>query len=48
MITNLFSSLDAVIPVSARGSRTWLWGGFAVGASDAERGFYALHYLCRS
>ena len=36
VITNLFSSLDAVIPGLGTTLVQWIWGGFAVGASDAQ------------
>ena len=44
VITNLFSSLDAVIP--GLGSRLveWIWGGFSVGGPTLNR-LYSLHYL---
>ena len=44
VITNLFSSLDAV--VSGIGTRLveWIWGGFAVGGPTLTR-LYSLHYL---
>ena len=45
VITNLFSSLDQIIPhAAARTSPTWLWGDFAVGDATLNR-FFSLHYL---
>jgi ubiquinol-cytochrome c reductase cytochrome b subunit len=44
VITNLFSSLDQVIPGLGTGIVTWLWGGFAVGNPTLNR-FFSLHYL---
>ena len=44
VITNLFSSLDGVIPGLGTAIVTWLWGGFAVGNATLNR-FYSLHYL---
>ena len=44
VITNLFSSLDAVIPGLGTKLVEWIWGGFAVGGPTLNR-LYALHYL---
>ena len=44
VITNLFSSLDAVIPGLGTKIVTWLWGGFAVSGVTLNR-FFSLHYL---
>jgi ubiquinol-cytochrome c reductase cytochrome b/c1 subunit len=44
VITNLFSSLDALIPGLGTTLVQWIWGGFAVGGPTLNR-LYALHYL---
>ncbi len=44
VITNLFSSLDAVIPGLGTAIVTWLWGGFSVTGTTLTR-FFSLHYL---
>src|SRR6516225_4112810 len=44
VITNLFSSLDAVIPGLGTRLVQWIWGGFAVGGPTLTR-LYSLHYL---
>ena len=44
VITNLFSSLDAVIPGLGTKIVTWLWGGFSVSSVTLNR-FFSLHYL---
>jgi ubiquinol-cytochrome c reductase cytochrome b/c1 subunit len=44
VITNLFSSLDAVVPGIGTRLVEWIWGGFAVGAPTLTR-LYSLHYL---
>src|SRR5271169_794619 len=44
VITNLFSSLDAVVPGLGTRLVQWIWGGFAVGAPTLNR-LYSLHYL---
>jgi ubiquinol-cytochrome c reductase cytochrome b/c1 subunit len=44
VITNLFSSLDGVIPGMGTAIVTWLWGGFSVGNATLNR-FFSLHYL---
>ncbi len=44
VITNLFSSVDAIIPGLGTRIVQWLWGGYAVSGTTLTR-FYALHYL---
>jgi ubiquinol-cytochrome c reductase cytochrome b/c1 subunit len=44
VITNLFSSLDQVIPGLGTAIVQWLWGGFSVTGTTLNR-FYSLHYL---
>ena len=44
VITNLFSSLDEIIPGLGSTVVTWLWGGYSVTGSTLKR-FYSLHYL---
>ncbi|MBU6444451.1 MAG: cytochrome b N-terminal domain-containing protein [Alphaproteobacteria bacterium] len=44
VITNLFSSLDQVVPHMGTAIAHWLWGGFAVGDPTLNR-FFSLHYL---
>ena len=44
VITNLFSSLDAVVPGLGTRLVEWIWGGFAVGGPTLNR-LYSLHYL---
>ncbi len=44
VITNLFSSLDAVVPGLGTTLVQWIWGGFAVGGPTLNR-LYSLHYL---
>ena len=44
VITNLFSSLDQIIPGLGTVIVTWLWGGFSVGNATLNR-FFSLHYL---
>ncbi|MGH8338416.1 MAG: cytochrome b, partial [Gammaproteobacteria bacterium] len=44
VITNIFSSLDGVIPGLGTAIVTWLWGGYSVGNATLNR-FYSLHYL---
>ena len=44
VITNLFSSLDQMIPHLGTAIVTWLWGGFGVSNATLNR-FYSLHYL---
>jgi ubiquinol-cytochrome c reductase cytochrome b/c1 subunit len=44
VITNLFSSIDTIIPGLGTRIVQWLWGGFSVSGTTLNR-FYALHYL---
>ena len=44
VITNLFSSLDEIIPGLGTAVVTWLWGGYSVTGATLNR-FYSLHYL---
>jgi ubiquinol-cytochrome c reductase cytochrome b subunit len=44
VITNLFSSLDAVIPGLGTRIVQWLWGGYSVSGVTLNR-FFSLHYL---
>ena len=44
VITNLFSSIDTVIPGLGTSLVEWIWGGFSVGAPTLNR-LYSLHYL---
>ena len=44
VITNLFSSLDAVIPGLGTAIVEWLWGGYSVSGTTLNR-FFSLHYL---
>lgn len=44
VITNLFSSLDEVIPGLGTVIVTWLWGGYSVTGATLNR-FFSLHYL---
>src|SRR6185503_13759622 len=44
VITNLFSSLDSVIPGLGTRIVQWLWGGYSVSGTTLTR-FYSLHYL---
>src|SRR5512134_1313238 len=44
VITNLFSSLDAVFPGLGTRIVQWLWGGYSVSGTTLNR-FYSLHYL---
>ena len=44
VITNLFSSLDSVIPGLGTRIVQWLWGGYSVSGTTLNR-FYSLHYL---
>jgi ubiquinol-cytochrome c reductase cytochrome b/c1 subunit len=44
VITNLFSSIDAIIPGLGTRIVQWLWGGYAVSGTTLTR-FYSLHYL---
>jgi len=44
VITNLFSSLDGVIPGLGTLIVQWLWGGYSVSGTTLNR-FFSLHYL---
>jgi ubiquinol-cytochrome c reductase cytochrome b subunit len=44
VITNLFTSLDQLVPHLGTSIATWLWGDFAVGDATLNR-FFSLHYL---
>jgi ubiquinol-cytochrome c reductase cytochrome b/c1 subunit len=44
VITNLFSSLDGVIPGLGTAIVQWLWGGYSVSGTTLNR-FYSLHFL---
>ena len=44
VITNLFSSLDSIIPGVGSAIVRWLWGGYAVSGETLNR-FFSLHYL---
>ena len=44
VITNLFSSVDSIIPGLGTRIVQWLWGGYSVSGTTLTR-FYALHYL---
>ncbi len=44
VITNLFSSLDQIIPGLGTSLVQWIWGGFAVGDPTLNR-LFSLHYL---
>jgi ubiquinol-cytochrome c reductase cytochrome b/c1 subunit len=44
VITNLFTSIDQVLPHVGTAVTQWLWGGFAVGDPTLNR-FFSLHYL---
>jgi ubiquinol-cytochrome c reductase cytochrome b subunit len=44
VITNLFSSFDAIIPGLGTRIVQWLWGGFSVSGVTLNR-FFSLHYL---
>ncbi|XSG83612.1 MAG: cytochrome b [Methyloligella sp. ZOD6] len=44
VITNLFSSLDMVVPGLGTSLVQWIWGGYAVGGPTLTR-LFALHYL---
>lgn len=44
VITNLFSSLDQVIPGLGTAIVQWLWGGYSVSGTTLNR-FFSLHYL---
>lgn len=44
VITNLFSSLDEIIPGLGTAVVTWLWGGYSVSGATLNR-FFSLHFL---
>jgi ubiquinol-cytochrome c reductase cytochrome b/c1 subunit len=44
VITNLFSSIDSIIPGLGSAITRWLWGGYAVSGTTLNR-FFSLHYL---
>ena len=44
VITNLFSSIDQVIPGVGTAIVEWLWGGYSVSGTTLNR-FFSLHYL---
>ena len=44
VITNLFSSIDSIVPGLGTRIVQWLWGGYAVSGTTLTR-FYSLHYL---
>ncbi|MDA7946988.1 MAG: cytochrome b N-terminal domain-containing protein [Hyphomicrobiaceae bacterium] len=44
VITNLFSSLDSIIPGLGTTVVEWIWGGFSVGGPTLTR-LFSLHYL---
>jgi len=44
VITNLFTSIDQILPHAGTAVTQWLWGGFAVGDPTLNR-FFSLHYL---
>ena len=44
VITNLFSSLDSIIPGVGTAIVEWLWGGYSVSGATLNR-FFSLHYL---
>jgi ubiquinol-cytochrome c reductase cytochrome b/c1 subunit len=44
VITNLFSSLDGIVPGLGTAIVQWLWGGYSVSGTTLNR-FYSLHYL---
>src|SRR5277367_5653476 len=44
VITNLFTSIDQIVPHLGTAITTWLWGDFAVGDATLNRCF-SLHYL---
>jgi len=44
VITNLFSSLDQIIPGLGTSIVQWIWGGFSVGDPTLNR-LFSLHYL---
>ena len=44
VITNLFSSLDSIVPGLGTTIVQWIWGGFSVGNPTLNR-LFSLHYL---
>ncbi|MFD0986661.1 cytochrome b [Methyloligella solikamskensis] len=44
VITNLFSSIDMVVPGLGTSLVQWIWGGYSVGGPTLTR-LFALHYL---
>src|SRR5712691_9575147 len=44
VITNLFSSVDSIVPGLGTRIVQWLWGGYSVSGTTLTR-FYSLHYL---
>src|SRR5947209_9436205 len=44
VITNLFSSVDSIVPGLGTKIVQWLWGGYSVSGATLTR-FYSLHYL---
>ena len=44
VITNLFSSIDSIVPGLGTRIVQWLWGGFAVSGTTLTR-FFSLHYV---
>jgi ubiquinol-cytochrome c reductase cytochrome b/c1 subunit len=44
VITNLFSSIDSIVPGLGTRIVQWLWGGYSVSGATLTR-FYSLHYL---
>ena len=44
VITNLFSSIDSVVPGLGTRIVQWLWGGYSVSGTTLTR-FFSLHYL---
>ncbi|MGH6889275.1 MAG: cytochrome b [Rhizomicrobium sp.] len=44
VITNLFSSINQIVPSAGTAVTTWIWGGYGVSDATLNR-FYSLHYL---
>ena len=44
VITNLFSSIDQILPGVGTAIVEWLWGGYSVSGTTLNR-FFSLHYL---
>jgi len=44
VITNLFSSIDSIVPGLGTRIVQWLWGGYSVSGATLNR-FFSLHYL---